>query len=83
MLRGHEFHYSSLENIGAELKFAYHVRRGHGVDGQHDGIVHRHVLAAYTHLRSGAGSDWARQFVRYVQDRKIHSPLQALEPCEP
>ncbi|MBK9574506.1 MAG: cobyrinate a,c-diamide synthase [Rhodoferax sp.] len=82
MLRGHEFHYSSLENIGTELKFAYHVRRGHGVDGQHDGIVHRHVLAAYTHLRSGAGSDWARQFVRYVQDRRIRSPLQALEPCE-
>ncbi|MBK6296163.1 MAG: cobyrinate a,c-diamide synthase [Rhodoferax sp.] len=81
-LRGHEFHYSSLENIDTKLKIAYRVRRGHGVDGQHDGIVHRHVLAAYTHLRSGAGSDWARQFVRYVQDRKIRAPLQALEPCE-
>ncbi len=82
MLLGHEFHYSSLENIDTELKFAYRVRRGHGVDGQHDGIVHRNVLAAYTHLRSGAGSDWARQFMRHVQDRKIHPPLQALEPCE-
>ena len=79
-LRGHEFHYSSLENIGTDLKFAYQVRRGHGVDGQRDGIVYRNVLASYTHLRSGAGSDWARQFVAFVANRKIHSTLQFSGP---
>ena len=84
MLRGHEFHYSSLENIGTDLTYAYQVRRGHGVDGQRDGLVYRNVLAAYTHLRSGAGSDWARQFVAFVADRKIDSvsrtsgPMRAL-----
>ena len=66
-LRGHEFHYSSLENVAPELKFAYCVKRGHGVDGQHDGIVYRKVLASYAHLRSGAGSDWAAQFVSFVR----------------
>ena len=83
LLRGHEFHYSSLENVGADLKYAYRVRRGHGVDGQRDGIVYRNVLAAYTHLRSGAGSDWARQFVAFVATRKIRAtpPPKHLEPC--
>jgi cobyrinic acid a,c-diamide synthase len=66
-LRGHEFHYSSLENIAPDLKFAYRVKRGHGVDGQRDGIVYRNVLASYAHLRSGAGSDWAAQFVTFVR----------------
>jgi cobyrinic acid a,c-diamide synthase len=66
-LRGHEFHYSSLENVAPDQKFAYRVKRGHGVDGQHDGIVYRKVLASYAHLRSGAGSDWAAQFVAFVR----------------
>jgi len=83
LLRGHEFHYSSLENVDANLKYAYQVRRGHGVDGQRDGIVHRNVLASYSHLRSGAGSDWARQFVAFVANRKIRAtpPPKHLEPC--
>ncbi len=68
-LRGHEFHYSSLENVDPALRFAYRVRRGHGVDGAHDGLVHRNVLASYAHLRSGAGADWVTPFVRFVRGR--------------
>ena len=77
LLRGHEFHYSSLENLAPDQKFAYKVLRGHGVDGQHDGIVHRNVLASYAHLRSGAGSDWAAQFVAFVRSHKKSSPAAA------
>lgn len=75
-LRGHEFHYSSLENVAPELKFAYRVLRGHGVDGEHDGIVYRNVLASYTHLRSSAGSDWAAQFVAFVRAQCSASMVQ-------
>lgn len=70
-LRGHEFHYSSLENVPPGLRFAYKVLRGHGVDGQRDGVVYRNVLASYAHLRTGAGSDWAHQFVNFVRRRKM------------
>ncbi len=66
-LRGHEFHYSSLENLDPALRFAYRVRRGHGVDGARDGIVHRNVLASYAHLRYGAGADWVTPFVQFVR----------------
>ena len=76
-LRGHEFHYSSLENMAPELKFAYRVLRGHGVDGERDGIVYRNVLASYAHLRSGAGADWAPRFVAFVRAQKIASRPQA------
>ena len=69
-IRGHEFHYSSLENVAPELRFAYRVKRGHGVDGAHDGIVYRNVLASYAHLRNGAGSDWVPRFVAFVRSQK-------------
>jgi TusE/DsrC/DsvC family sulfur relay protein len=72
-LRGHEFHYSSLENIDDSLKFAYRVVRGHGVDGQRDGLIYSNVLASYSHLRSAAGSDWVKQFVDFVRNKKRHS----------
>lgn len=75
-LRGHEFHYSSLENVDPGLKFAYKVLRGHGVDGQRDGVVHRNVLASYAHLRAGAGSDWAHQFVNFVRNKTMETQTQ-------
>ena len=75
-VRGHEFHYSSLENLDPELKFAYRVTRGHGVDGSRDGIVYRNVLASYAHLRSACGSDWATGFVDFVRRNKIGSKAQ-------
>jgi cobyrinic acid a,c-diamide synthase len=70
-VKGHEFHYSSLENLAPDLKFAYRVLRGHGVDGQRDGIVYRNVVASYAHLRSAAGSGWADAFVSFVRARKL------------
>lgn len=75
-LRGHEFHYSSLENVSPDLKFAYKVLRGHGVDGARDGVVYRNVLASYAHLRTGAGSDWAHQFVKFVRSKTMASQMQ-------
>ncbi|WP_296492640.1 cobyrinate a,c-diamide synthase [Rhodoferax sp.] len=75
-LRGHEFHYSSLENVPPGLKFAYKVQRGHGIDGQRDGLVYRNVLASYSHLRTGASSDWAREFVNFVRRQKMADQTQ-------
>jgi len=66
-IRAHEFHYSSVENLAAGCEFAYEVERGHGIDGRHDGIVHRNLLASYSHLREVEGHPWARRFVNFVQ----------------
>ena len=50
-LRGHEFHYSSIENIAKDSRFAYSMRRGKGVTGNQDGfIINGNTLAAYMHL---------------------------------
>ncbi|OGA70107.1 MAG: cobyrinic acid a,c-diamide synthase [Betaproteobacteria bacterium RIFCSPLOWO2_12_FULL_65_14] len=67
-IRAHEFHYSSVEKLAPGVEFAYEVERGHGIDGRHDGIVHRNLLASYAHLRDVAGNPWARRFVDFVRN---------------
>lgn len=49
-IRGHEFHYSKLENIAADSKYAYRIKRGYGVDGEHDGFLVYDSLVSYMHL---------------------------------
>jgi cobyrinic acid a,c-diamide synthase len=67
LIHAHEFHYSSVENLAPDVEFAYEVERGHGIDGRHDGIVHKNLLASYAHLRDVAGNPWARRFVDFVR----------------
>lgn len=67
VFRAHEFHYSSVENLPPGMKFAYEVERGHGIDGSHDGIVHKNLLASFAHLRSVSGSPWAQRFVDFIR----------------
>jgi cobyrinic acid a,c-diamide synthase len=69
-IRAHEFHYSSVENLAPGVEFAYEVERGHGIDGRHDGIVHKNLLASYAHLRDVAGNPWAKRFVNFVRSCK-------------
>jgi cobyrinic acid a,c-diamide synthase len=66
-VRAHEFHHASLQNMPADTVYAYRVRRGHGVDGRHDGIVLRNVLASFTHRRSTDRDNWAARFVGFVR----------------
>ena len=66
-VRAHEFHYSSVENLPGDARFAYAVERGYGIDGKRDGFVQGNLLASYAHLRSVAASPWAARFVDFVR----------------
>ncbi len=66
VVRAHEFHYSGLESLDPAVPFAYRVERGYGVDGRHDGLVYRNLLANYSHMRNVGGNEWARRFVAHV-----------------
>ena len=70
-IRAHEFHHSTLVNVDPRLRFAYRVERGHGIDGDNDGLVYRNTLASYAHLRSVAGHDWPARFVAFA--RAVHA----------
>jgi cobyrinic acid a,c-diamide synthase len=49
------------------MGFAYQVERGYGLDGMHDGILYRNLLASYAHLRDTRSHPWADRFVDFVR----------------
>ncbi|MGA9992981.1 MAG: cobyrinate a,c-diamide synthase [Thiobacillaceae bacterium] len=73
-IAAHEFHYSSLDNLPADLIYAYEVKRGQGIDGRHDGIVHKNLLASYTHLRSTRNFSWVQRFLSLVARHASSQP---------
>ena len=66
-IKAHEFHYSSLTNLDQNLSFAYRVHRGHGIDGEHDGIIYNNVFASYAHMHHSAANPWVDGFLNSVQ----------------
>jgi cobyrinic acid a,c-diamide synthase len=62
-VRGHEFHYSIMHNIGKDLRFAYALRRGNGISNNKDGVIVYNCLASYMHLHFGGDQRLARRFV--------------------
>jgi cobyrinic acid a,c-diamide synthase len=72
----HEFHYSSIINLPDNTVYAYRVLRGTGVDGKHDGIVYKNLVASYTHRRNHRSRRWTDQFLNFAalnQTESIHT----------
>jgi len=69
----HEFHYSSLENLPADSIYAYQVTRGHGIDGQHDGLQLYNLLAGYAHRRGTGQQGWITPFLKQVRAHKART----------
>ena len=69
-IKAHEFHYSSLENLPEDCRYAYRVERGHGIDGKRDGLMLHNMLASYTHLRTIGNCYWAQRFVAFIKSVK-------------
>ena len=55
MLRGHEFHYSEA-SVDSDARFAFDVRRGDGIDGDHDGLMAYDSLGTYAHVHAESGA---------------------------
>jgi cobyrinic acid a,c-diamide synthase len=67
VVKGHEFHYSRLINLDQELDYKFDIVRGTGIDGKRDGILHRNILASYTHIHADVVVNWAESFVSFVK----------------
>jgi cobyrinic acid a,c-diamide synthase len=79
VIRGHEFHHSSLSFEG-KPRFAYEITRGHGIDGKRDGIVYNNMMASYLHLHALGTPEWAESFISLVSRiRKAKERPQELE----
>ena len=69
VIKAHEFHYSSLENLENTGEFAFRVLRGTGIDGEYDGIVYKNTFACYTHQRNTRSNPWVKNFTDFIRSR--------------
>lgn len=73
VIKGHEFHHSRVINSDSSLVYGYEVQRGHGINGQQDGVMYRSTFATYNHIHALAHPEWAKRFVEHAANWKQHS----------
>ncbi len=62
-IQGHEFHYSKLDSVSSDSKFAYDLEIGDGIKNHRDGLIQYNSLASYGHLYFDS-SNYAENFVK-------------------
>lgn len=72
VIKAHEFHYSSLDNLLDAGEFAFQVLRGTGIDGEYDGIVYKNLFACYTHQRNTRNNPWVENFTSFIRSTINH-----------
>jgi cobyrinic acid a,c-diamide synthase len=65
IMRGHEFHYSVTE-CEHDVRFAYEMQRGKGIQDGKDGLITYNTLASYMHSHPGSTS--MERFVNTCKD---------------
>lgn len=78
-VKGHEFHNSRIINLDPMVKFAYKVQRGQGIDGVHDGIIHKGILASYNHLHALGTPQWAEKLVELATSYSLFRNAMSVE----
>ncbi len=72
ILKGHEFHYSSVIELKENRTYAmaFKVQRGKGIKDGMDGICYKNVLATYTHLHALGATAWTDGLIRCAKKFK-------------
>lgn len=63
ILRGHEFHYSYIDDMPTCIDRMYDVN-----NGSQEGYLYRRVLGGYMHLHFGYSPEVARAFINYCRE---------------
>lgn len=76
VIRGHEFHYSTLDTVSDSLPSVYQITDRAGVEKPAGGFCTRQTLGSYIHLHFGSCPNTARHFTGlcrdYYRKRKQH-----------
>jgi cobyrinic acid a,c-diamide synthase len=68
-IRGHEFHYSHLENLG-DVDYVGRITDARGIDCRGDGIIFNNVVALYTHLHFASHPQVPLALIQTVRDQR-------------
>ncbi len=79
VINAHEFHYSRFKTVDKNVQFAFHVKRGTGINGKADGYVYKNLMANYSHQRNTRNNPWTERFISFVRDCKQMKGSQKLD----
>jgi cobyrinic acid a,c-diamide synthase len=68
VLRGHEFHYSRIDEVPASVPRAYRVRRRRGGEEQAEGYLLGNALLSYIHLHFASNPEIAAWFTNHCRE---------------
>ncbi len=68
-IRAHEFHHSKI-TFEKPPEYIFNVLRGHGIDGNNDGIQCNNVQASFAHFRQTREHRWIDRFLKRVQEQR-------------
>jgi cobyrinic acid a,c-diamide synthase len=67
-IHGHEFHYSKIENVPSDTKFAYEMEIGKGISDKRDGWIQNNLLASYMHVHFGYDPQTVQNFISSCEE---------------
>lgn len=67
ILRGHEFHYTSIKTDD-NAQFAFNVLRGKGIVNNMDGLISKNLLASYIHIHACSHPNFAYNFTTNISE---------------
>jgi len=73
IIRGHEFHYSSIVGKSETLESCLSLIRGSGCFDSRDGIIYKNVFASYMHLHTLSCRSWSKAMVKNAEEYKNRS----------
>lgn len=63
-------HSNNGQDTTKNVKFAFKVKRGAGIDGESDGYIYKNLLATYSHQRNTWNNPWAQRFINFARQHK-------------
>ncbi len=67
IIKGHEFHYSKINDYDLEIKSCLAVSKGYGCFHARDGLIYKNIFASYIHVHALATPEWVSGMIRCAQ----------------
>ncbi len=70
VIKGHEFHYSKIDEYEPGLNSCLSVTRGTGCFNGRDGLTYKNVFASYIHVHALATPEWVKGMINSARNYK-------------
>lgn len=64
IIHGHEYHFSRIIDLPKDVRFAFKMRIGNGIDGKHEGWMEHNILALLGHLNFAFSKEFAENLIK-------------------